>query len=312
MPSYRLYLRFGLINNRSIADQLGEENMTTEVLVRTGATQGTVARMQATRRGDHFQAHRLHGADPALLDPFMGIDHARMSAPTFPPHPHAGFSAVTYLFPDSETGIANRDSRGNRTLILPGGLHWTAAGQGVVHEENPAETGRTTHLLQIFVNLPREQQNDAPFALTLAPEDVPTAQLSGIQVRVPLGSWRDLHSPLVPPTDVTLLDLTLQGGANVDIAVPAGHRAFFMPIQGHAALDGNDFVIGELAALVLPVSTQMLRHTLTAGATQARIAVFIGQPLHQPVLSNGPMAFADRESLAAATAAYHRGALGDL
>ena len=115
----------------------------------------TIARMQRANRGTQFRAVRLHGTDPSQLDPFMGIDHAWMSAPTFPPHPHAGFSAVTYLFLDSETGIANRDSNGNRTLIEPGGLHWTAAGSGVVHEENPAVLGSTTHLLQIFVNLPR-------------------------------------------------------------------------------------------------------------------------------------------------------------
>ena len=112
----------------------------------------TIARMQHANRGSHFQAYRFHGASPAQLDPFIGIDHAWMSAPTFPPHPHAGFSAVTYLFLDSETGIQNRDSNGNRTLIEPGGLHWTAAGRGVVHEENPAITGRAARFPGCSVN----------------------------------------------------------------------------------------------------------------------------------------------------------------
>jgi hypothetical protein len=40
--------------------------------------------------------------------------------------------------------------------------------------------------------------------------------------------------------------------------------------------------------------------------------VFIGEPLRQPVVSNGPMAFASKESLMAATAAYHRGEMGSL
>ena len=133
----------------------------------------SIVRMQRANRGSPFRAVRLHGADPAQLDPFIGIDHAWMSAPTFPPHPHAGFSAVTYLFLDSETGMANRDSLGTRNLIEPGGLHWTAAGRGVVHEEVPAVTGSTTHLLQIFVNLPRDRQTAAPFALSLASQDVP-------------------------------------------------------------------------------------------------------------------------------------------
>lgn len=272
----------------------------------------TIARMQRANRGSHFQAYRLHGADPAMLDPFMGIDHAWMSEPTFPPHPHAGFSAVTYLFLDSETGIANRDSNGNRTLIEPGGLHWTAAGRGVIHEENPAVLGRTTHLLQIFVNLPEDRQSAAPFALTLSPQDVPVVQLPGVRVRVPLGSFDGRHSPLTPPTEVTLLDLSLEDGAELALPVPAGQQAFVMPINGSAELNGESFGLDDLGAPILPPATEAVTHKLVAKAGSAKVAVFIGRPLRQPVISNGPMAFASQESLIAATAAYQRGEMGSL
>ncbi|RDJ98780.1 pirin family protein [Paraburkholderia lacunae] len=271
-----------------------------------------IARMQRANRGSHFHAYRLNGSDPLQLDPFMGIDHAWMSAPTFPPHPHAGFSAVTYLFLDSETGIANRDSLGNSTLIEPGGLHWTAAGRGVVHEENPAVPGSTTHLLQIFVNLPREQQTAAPFALSLAPQDVPVVQRPGVRVRVPLGSFDGVHSPLTPPTEVTLLDITLEAGAELTLPVATGERAFFMPINGRAELNGEGFGLDDLGAPILPTATDATKHTLTAASGGAKVAVFIGAPLRQPVLSNGPMAFASEESLMAATAAYQRGEMGRL
>ncbi|MDM0066885.1 pirin family protein [Variovorax sp. J31P207] len=271
----------------------------------------TIARMQRANRGTQFRAYRLHGADPAQLDPFMGID-AWMSAPTFPPHPHAGFSAVTYLFLDSETGIANRDSQGNRTLIEPGGLHWTAAGRGVVHEENPAVLGSTTHLLQIFVNLPEDRQTEAPFALTLRPQDVPVVQRPGARVRVPLGSFGGVRSPLTPPTDVTLLDVTLEENAELEVTVPAGQRAFFMPVFGSAEIDGQSFGLDDLGAPITPTGADATAHRLVAKAGSAKVAVFIGKPLEQPVLSNGPMAFASRDNLAAAAAAYHRGDMGSL
>ncbi|BDI05643.1 pirin family protein [Sphaerotilus microaerophilus] len=272
----------------------------------------TIARMQRANRGQQFRAYRLHASDPALLDPFIGIDHAWMSAPTFPPHPHAGFSAVTYLFLDSETGMANRDSLGTRNLIEPGGLHWTAAGRGVVHEEYPAVTGDTTHLLQIFVNLPRDRQGNAPFALTLAPQDVPVVERPGSRVRVPLGRFGGVHSPLTPPTDVTLLDVTLEAGGELDIRIPAGQRAFFMPIHGSAELDGLSVGLDDLGAPILPVDDEVTTHKLVAKAGAAQVAVFIGSPLRQPLFSNGPMAFASQESLIAATAAYQRGEMGHL
>ncbi|CAN7759772.1 MULTISPECIES: pirin family protein [unclassified Variovorax] len=272
----------------------------------------TTARMHRANRGSHFRAYGLHGSNPAQFDPFMGIDHAWMSAPTFPPHPHAGFSAVTYLFLDSETGIANRDSQGNRTLIQPGGLHWTAAGRGVVHEENPAVFGSTVHLLQIFVNLPRERQDAAPFALSLAPQDVPVVQRPGARVRVPLGNFGGAHSPLTPPTDVTLLDISLEAGAELELPLAAGQRAFAMPIFGSAELNGESFSLDNLVVPILPVVREAMTHKLVAKPGGAKVAVFIGEPLHQPVLSNGPMAFASQKSLTAATAAYHRGDLGQL
>jgi len=272
----------------------------------------TKIRMNRANRGSHFRAYSLHGSDPALMDPFLGIDHAWMSAPTFPPHPHAGFSAVTYLFLDSETGIANRDSQGNSQLIEPGGLHWTAAGRGVIHEENPAVLGRTTHLLQIFVNLPQANQSDAPFALSLAPQEVPTIQLPGVRIRVPLGSFGDVRSPMVPPTEITLIDISLDAGAELEFPLAAGQRALVMPIFGNTEINGESFGIDDLNVPILSAATETMTHKLVAKSGGAKIALFIGKPLHQPVHSNGPMAFASQENLIAATTAYHRGEMGAL
>ena len=107
-----------------------------------------------------------------MIDPFIGVEHAWVSAPTFPPHPHAGLSAVSYLFLDLETGIVNHDSIGSRNLIQPGGLHWATVGSGIVHEEVPAEAGKTVHSVQVFVALHAERRSIAPFALSLAPQGV--------------------------------------------------------------------------------------------------------------------------------------------
>ena len=145
-----------------------------------------IARLQRMNHGSQFRAFSLRGdmyAKP--IDPFLGVDHAWISGPTFPPHPHAGFSAVSYLFLDSETGIDNEDSLGNRNLIQPGGLHWTAAGDGVVHEEVPAVTGKTVHMLQMFINLPANKQAEAPFVFSVETQDVPVVHLAGAKIRVP-------------------------------------------------------------------------------------------------------------------------------
>lgn len=171
-----------------------------------------VANLRQLNHGSHFRAYALRDGTQAL-NPFLGVDHAWMSGPTFPPHSHAGFSAVSYLFLDAETGIDNQDSAGTKNLISPGGIHWASAGSGIVHEEVPAEPGKTVHSLQIFVDLPDEYRTAAPFALSLEPEDIPVVEFPGVTVRVPVGKFGDTRSPMAPPTDVTLLDVTLAEGA---------------------------------------------------------------------------------------------------
>lgn len=200
------------------------------------------AHLQRMNHGSQFRAFSLRGDQFASpIDPFLGVDHAWISGPTFPAHPHAGFSAVSYLFLDSETGIDNRDSLGNRNVIHPGGLHWTAAGSGVVHEEVPAEPGKTVHMLQIFINLPEDQQAQAPHAFSLEARDVPVVRLPGVKIRVPLGAFGEIASPLSLPTDVRLLDILLEAGSEAEIPIPDGHVAFVVPIDGEVTVDGQPF-----------------------------------------------------------------------
>jgi len=278
------------------------------------AASPAIVRLRPMNLSSHFRASSLRsdGANGEPLDPILGVDHAWISAPQFPAHPHAGFSAVSYLFLDSETGIDNRDSLGNHNVIQPGGLHWTAAGRGVVHEEFPVHRGSTVHMLQIFVNLSRERQGEAPFALSLAPADVPVVYSPGVKVRVPLGNYGDAQSPLQTPTALTLLDITLDDGAELCVPIPAGHSAFVMPIHGELSVNGQRF---EREAFAVPAFVaQSMSHRIALNATQGNVkaVLFSGPPLCQPVHWHGPMAMASNEALASAFTAYQRGEFGTL
>lgn len=271
------------------------------------------ARLQRMNHGSQFRALSLRGDQNAKpIDPFLGVDHAWISGPTFPPHPHAGFSAVSYLFLDSETGIDNRDSLGNRNVIQPGGLHWTAAGEGIVHEEVPAQPGKTVHMLQIFINLPEDKQADAPFVFSVEAQDVPTVYLAGAKIRVPLGNFEGLASPLLLPTDVRLLDISLEAASEVKIPVPEGHVAFVMPIDGEIHVDGQAFDLTDPKAPVNLPQGQDRLVTLQAKNGNAKAVLFSGTPLNQPVFWQGPMALASMDALATAVDGYRRGEFGTL
>lgn len=233
---------------------------------------------QLVNHGAHFRAYGIRGQQN-VINPFLGVDHAWMNGPTFPPHSHAGFSAVSYLFLDSETGLMNRDSTGTVNLIKPGGLHWAAAGKGIVHEEVPAELGKTAHSLQIFINLPTDKKSMDPKSYTLEAEDVPSVQIPSGRVRVPVGSYQEVRSPLKTPTDVVMLDISLNAGASIDLPVPAKHTVFVMPIFGAFSIDNQSFSLEEQKVPVFLPKTDDKTITLTAFNKSAKVMYFSGQPL---------------------------------
>lgn len=240
-----------------------------------------VMRLNQMNHGSHFRASTLRDMDrTGAIDPVLGIDHAWMAGPTFPAHSHVGFSAVSYVFADAETGLLNEDSIGTRNLIRPGGLHWTAAGSGIVHEEVPAEPGKASRLLQIFVNLPPAKQSAPPFALSLEPEDVPVAELAGVRVRVPVGSFGDLNSPMAPPTKLTLIDASFDAGATLSIPVAAGENAFVVPVSGQISVNGLSYDAegGEIPAF--PASPEGQTLQLAAVGSRAQAVIFSGVPAH--------------------------------
>ena len=161
--------------------------------------------------GDGFEALQI---DREMLgnegDPFLSLDHFKMRSPTFAPHAHAGFSAVTYVLPESKTGMQNRDSLGDFSRIEPGALHWTAAGKGIVHEEIPQILGQVAEGMQIFVRQPLNGETAAPRIHHIDSTDVPVVRLSRQgHIRVLAGLFESQQAAFATPSNLTLLDVIL-------------------------------------------------------------------------------------------------------
>jgi len=134
------------------------------------------------------------------------------------PRPLPGFTSLLYVNLD-ELGVAaspgavrSRASSGADLVVGPGEIVWTHAGSGIVHEEVPAEPGRELHGVQIFVNLSAKNKLTPARVLHLEPGEVPEWQSdAGDRVRVVVGSYEGVSSPLVPVEPVLML--TARDGA---------------------------------------------------------------------------------------------------
>jgi redox-sensitive bicupin YhaK (pirin superfamily) len=259
-----------------------------------------------TQARQHGAGLTLNGlrASAAELDPFIMVDHFRMTQPTFPPHPHAGFSAVTYLFDDSETGFLNRDSLGFEGPIEAGALHWTLAGNGVMHEEFPLEAGRVAHGLQIFVNLPLAQKLRAPQALQLAAAQMPQLRGPGWRARLVFGSALGHTAPLVLPVQASLVVIDIEPGAHFEMPLAAGEQGFVLAISGQGAVSGETVSASQ--------AWRSAAGQALAASTPLRLAFFAGRALQEPVVQHGPFVMASEAQIVDAMRRYQSGGMGRL
>lgn len=266
--------------------------------------------LPASDHGHGFIDRTLSPQQGLNVDPFLVMSDFHMSRAYFPPHPHAGFAVMTYVFPDSPGAIINRDSQGDRSRIDAGGLHWTQAARGVLHEEIPEHEGTDTHGLQLWVNLRSEHKLTHPVAYHVMGADVPIySPTPGVQVRVVVGETNGVRAGFVPLTPITLLDVRLAPGATLTHSLPAGHTALLLTQQGGGqAAAGTSFNANQIVLFATDGDTI----TLTAGPDGLETLLLAGEPLREPVVYGGPFVGSTEDDIRAARVRFGRGEMGQL
>ena len=275
---------------------------------RTGPAIAGIQHGETMIRGTGFEALGFsHRQLDGLMDPLIMVDHFAMTEPTFPPHAHAGISAVSVLFEDSSGAFRNRDSLGNDVVLAPGDLYWLKAGRGAVHDEAPMP-GSRTHALQVFVNLPTAQKLDAPEALHVPAARMPVIEGPGHRVRVMAGRSGGVVGATPPAPPLTILDIALKAGGAFAHDLAPGEAAWLHAIRGavDVEIDGVPRRVSGDAALAVH-GARTIRLQSEEGGQAALLA---GAPLREPFVHKGPFVMRDAAQLDAVIAAHAAGALG--
>lgn len=279
--------------------------MTLEFITHPGHSQGNA----------DFSVNRidLHEGDAgdAQASPVIMLDEFRVRGRPFQPHPHAGFSAVTYVFEDSPAGLRSGDSLGNDIRVGPGGIVWTQAGRGVMHHEVPTHRSRHLHGVQVFVNLSARNKLIEPQTFWLDGPGVPEwTSGQGDRVRVVVGRFGALVSPLTPAEDFTFLDLDMLGG--VDLEIRPEQYALLYVASGNAQISSSsplatlDLASGNAASVR---GSGALRIT---ACPSARVLFLAGMALHEPVVRNGPFIMNTHVQITEAARRFQQGHMGYL
>ncbi len=240
------------------------------------------------------------------IEPFLVFTEFHMDRPVFGPHPHAGVSVMTYMMPDSQGSFLNRDSRGDHSIIEPGGIHVTQAGSGVKHDEVPTVLDTDCHGFQIWINHADKDRLVAPAAFHAAANEVPEFKNEHLLVRIIQGEYENLKSPIELVTPTTLLDITVQPNSSVMLA--AQEMAFVYVVSGEINIAENAIAQNTM------VTFEKEGHTIkvNTGAEAANFIFVSGTPHNEPIVPSGPFVMTTNEQMTATKRRFQHGEMGVL
>jgi len=258
-----------------------------------------------------FPGAEIDSVDPFLLLDEMGpVDYAPGEAVGAPDHPHRGFETVTYVL---EGEMEHEDSAGHRGKLGPGDVQWMTAGAGIIHSEMPSERirkeGGRVHGFQIWVNLPKDEKMARPRYQEYGSGELPVAKSADgkATVRVIAGEALGARAVIETRTPIVLQDWTVQPGADVRIAVPAGLQAFVYVFEGSARVASREIDEGQMAVLGPGTSVR-----LSGANGPGRLLLLAGAPLREPVARYGPFVMNTRSELVQAFDDFQTGKMGEI
>lgn len=253
------------------------------------------------------------------LDPFLLLHHAKVKYPGgrkvselgVGPHPHRGFSPVSFIY---KGGVHHRDSRGNDGVIYEGGVQWMNSGMGIIHSERPpvelAEKGGVGEFIQLWVNSPNASKMKEPEYFPLSLDETPQkySEDKKVHISVSVGEFEDLKGPIHSETDVKAIRIDFQKGGEYTFDIAENYNVFAYLLNGEINLEGHGLVEKKNLIVFNNDGT-----SITIKATQdAHVLLMAGVPLNEPVETYGPFVMSSTTEVMEAIRDYQMGKMGVL
>ncbi len=222
-------------------------------------------------------------------------------------HPHRGFETVTLAW---EGAVAHRDNAGHRGVIGPGDVQWMTAASGIFHEEYHEEQftrqGGRMHMMQLWVNLPKQYKTARPGYQPILSASIPAVSVAGGgTVRVIAGQYAGASGPARTFTPITLLDVNVSAGARVPVALPVTYNVFTVVAEGRVRAGPATASTGELIVFSNDGSGIEL-----VAEKDAHIIVLSGEPIDEPIVQYGPFVMNTADEIRQAIFDVNRGKFG--
>ena len=271
---------------------------------------------QRINMGGHLldQPLPVNGIDS--IDPFLLIHHwdeplkpgGKQSELGVGPHPHRGFSPVTFIFKGS---VRHQDSIGNTAVISEGGTQWMHAGNGIVHSERPGielvKNGGEQEFIQFWVNTPSKYKMEPPYYLPISADDTPKIKKENAEISVVAGEFESLIGPAKTYSPQTLLRIEAKASTKLKLPIPDSYNTILYILNGKLSADGKhakskDMIWFENDGTAIEIDI----------LEPSRLIILSGEPIGESVAAYGPFVMNSQEELQQAVNDFHNGNMGTL
>ena len=250
------------------------------------------------------------------IDPFLLIHHGSLKVPKglkskdlgVPPHPHRGFSPVTFIYSGS---LTHRDSIGNTAEVSAGGTQWMHAGSGIVHSERPGEYNETTNgeneFIQFWVNTPAKHKMDAPFYKPISVEETPFINKTKAKISVVAGEYEGVIGVAPTITPQTLLRIEVRKTADINLSIPENYYCLIYILNGEILVNGK-----EVSGKQMVEFSNSGDEISIIAKSDSRFILLSGEPINEPIASYGPFVMNTQEEIMQAFHDNQSGKMGEL
>lgn len=203
-------------------------------------------------------------------------------------HPHRGFETVTIAY---DGKVEHHDNKGNHGIIGPGDVQWMTAASGIMHKEYHetefSKNGGIFHMVQLWVNLPKDKKMIEPKYQPLLKEEMGVLKLDNDkgEISIIAGEVNGVKGPANTFTNINLYNINLKNYGNTTLSEPKNFNTAILILKGEAKVNEDkickegDFIIFD------NVEGEILLESLTE---ESLFLVLSGEPINDPVVSHGP------------------------
>lgn len=251
------------------------------------------------------------------VDPFLLLHHGKFTftelAPALHqgvgPHPHRGFSPVTFVV-DGE--VHHRDSRGNSQIAHKGDVQWLNAGAGIIHSERPSQElsdrNGTQEIIQLWINTPAAKKMKQPLYQYL-PSDELTVFHSEDQLvsnKLIAGNLMGKKSKVVTESELLIVWSESAPTGKQTFQVRDEFNTMLYVVYGTVIISGYGLVEAEK----LVVFDQSPGEVEIFSKTASQCILLSGAPLHEKVVQQGPFVMNSETEILLAMRDYQMGKMG--